>query len=264
MKFRWLRSMGLLLLFIFTASPVLAHGISEAARTRMLEGGYIQYIWLGAEHMLTGYDHLLFLFGVVFFLTNARDVLKFVTAFTVGHSITLIFATFLQITANYYLIDAVIALTVCYKGFDNINGFKKYWDIDSPNLLAMVFGFGLIHGFGLSTRLQQLPLGEDSTGMLMRILSFNLGVELGQVAALLVMIILLSSWRSTRTFARFSFTANNGLIAAGVLLFLMQMHGYLHMRSVEEFPLNHDAHVHAHEEMDGYLTPIGGDGRDNL
>ena len=264
MSKRWLRPLGFLLFFLFATTPLWAHGISEADRARMLEGGYLQYIWLGADHMLTGYDHLLFLFGVVFFLTNARDVLKFVTAFTLGHSITLIFATLFQITANYYLIDAVIALSVCYKGFDNNNGFRKYWGIDSPNLIAMVFGFGLIHGFGLSTRLQQLPLGEDSTGMLLRILSFNLGVELGQVGALLLMVALLASWRATKSFARFSLTANNGLVVAGLLLFLMQMHGYLHVRSASEFPLNEDAHTHIHQEMDEYLTPTGGDERDNL
>ena len=104
---------------------VLAHGISEADRQRMLDGGYLQYVWLGATHMLTGYDHLLFLFGVVFFLTTFKDIAKFVTAFTVGHCITLILATFYQITWNYYLIDALIAVSVIYKGFDNNGGFQK-------------------------------------------------------------------------------------------------------------------------------------------
>ena len=130
---------------------VLAHGISEADRQRMLDGGYLQYVWLGATHMLTGYDHLLFLFGVVFFLTTFKDIAKFVTAFTVGHCITLILATFYQITWNYYLIDALIAVSVIYKGFDNNGGFQKYFDVRSPNLLWVVFGFGLLHGFGLST-----------------------------------------------------------------------------------------------------------------
>jgi len=107
----------------------LAHGISEADRQRMLDGGYLQYIWLGATQMLTGYDHLLFLFGVVFFLTTFKDIAKFVTAFAVGHCITLILATSYHITWNYYLVDALIALSVIYKGFDNNGGFQKHFDM---------------------------------------------------------------------------------------------------------------------------------------
>ena len=139
----------------------LAHGISDADKQRLLDGGYLQYVGLGATHMLTGYDHLLFLFGVVFFLTTFKDIAKFVTAFTLGHCITLVVATFLQITWNYFLVDALIAISLIYKGFDNNGGFKKHLGVKSPNLLAMVFGFGLLHSFGLSTRLQQLPLGDD-------------------------------------------------------------------------------------------------------
>ncbi len=181
----------IILLFLLIPVSALAHGISEEDKLRMLSGGYLQYIGLGATHMLTGYDHLLFLFGVVFFLTSFKDIAKFVTAFTVGHCITLIFATFYQITWNYFLIDAIIALSVIYKGFDNNGGFQKYLDMKSPNLLGAVFLFGLLHGFGLSTRLQQLPLGDDSTDILLRILSFNLGVEIGQIVALVVMVALL-------------------------------------------------------------------------
>ena len=193
----------------------LAHGISEADKVAMLSGGYVQYAVLGAKHMLTGYDHLLFLFGVVFFLTRFADVAKFVTAFTLGHCITLIFATFLGITWNFWLVDAVIALTVIYKGFDNNDGFQKHLGMKSPNLLAAVFVFGLIHGFGLSTRLQQLPLGDDQAGMLGRILSFNVGVELGQIAALSVMLMLLAAWRRRPSFERFSVVANTALMWVG-------------------------------------------------
>ncbi len=107
------------------AHQVLAHGMSEADQQAMLDGGYLQYLWLGATHMLTGYDHLLFVFGIVFFLTTFMDVIKYITAFTVGHSITLISATLMGVTANYYLIDAVIALSVCYIGFENTGGFRK-------------------------------------------------------------------------------------------------------------------------------------------
>jgi hypothetical protein len=228
----------------------LAHGISEADRQRMLSGGYLQYVGLGATHMLTGYDHLLFLFGVVFFLTSFKDVTKFVTVFTIGHCITLIFATFYKITWNYYLIDAIIAISVIYKGFDNNGGFQKHFQMKSPNLLAAVFGFGLLHGFGLSTRLQQLPLGDDSTSMLLRILSFNLGVELGQIAALAAMVALLALWRHRPSFKRFSYAANLGLVFAGVFLLFMQLHGYQHDSDPDSFRFPVEEHKHVHDDME--------------
>ena len=228
----------------------LAHGISEADRQSMLDGGYLRYVGLGASHMLTGYDHLLFLLGVVFFLTSFKDVAKFVTVFTLGHCITLIFATYFKITWNFYLVDAIIAISVIYKGFDNNGGFQKYFDMKSPNLLAAVFGFGLLHGFGLSTRLQQLPLGDDNTSMLLRILSFNLGVEIGQIAALTVMVGLLAFWRHRPSFKRFSFAANMGLIYAGVYLLFMQLHGYQHDANPDSFRFPAEEHLHSHEDMD--------------
>lgn len=236
------------LIALLTSAPCFAHGMSAADKQSMLEGGMWQYLSLGAVHMLTGYDHLLFLFGVVFFLSTAKDVIKFVSLFTLGHSITLIGATFTGITANYFLVDAVIALSVCYKGFDNNEGFAKYLGVRAPSLSAMVFVLGLIHGFGLSTRLQQLPLGEKGLGFLGRIVSFNVGVEVGQVAALLGMLVLLSAWRKRESFKRFSVVANDGLVLAGLLLFVMQMHGYLHTRHPDEFGFNADGHAHAHED----------------
>ncbi len=243
-----------------TTSSASAHGISEADKQAILEGGNIEYLKLGATHMLTGYDHLLFLFGVMFFLTRFRDVVKFITAFTVGHCLTLVFATLLRIQANYYLVDAVIALTICYKAFDNLDGFRKYIGVQPPNLLAAVFGFGLIHGFGLSTRLQTLPLGQD--GLVLRILSFNVGVELGQIAALAAMGLFLSGWRRTASFAKFSQVANAALMFAGLLLLLMQLHGYQHTRFPEEFPLNKDEHFELHQKMEGNRDP-GTDARTN-
>ncbi|MDA0692208.1 MAG: HupE/UreJ family protein [Nitrospinae bacterium] len=231
---------------------VSAHGMSEADKQAMLGGGYLQYMWLGATHMLTGYDHLLFVFGIVFFLTTFMDVVKYITAFTVGHSITLISATLMGITANYWLVDAVIALSVCYIGYENLGGFKKFFE-KAPNLLLMIFLLGFIHGFGLSTRLQQLPLGDD--GIVLRILSFNLGIELGQISALCVMVALLFKWRRTKSFLQISSVSNKGLIVAGSLLFLMQMHGYLHSVNPDEFGFPEDNHSHAHEAMDA-LTPV--------
>lgn len=243
--------LGLSFILMFYSINSFAHGISEDAKQSMIEGGYFQYIWLGAEHMLTGYDHLLFLLGVIFFLATFRDVVKFISIFTLGHSVTLIFATFLGVSANYWLVDAVIALSVCYKGFDNNKGFQNYFEMKkAPNLLIMVFIFGLIHGFGLSTRLQQLPLGEKGVEMLMRILSFNLGVELGQILALSIMLLLLSSIRKKNIFRKLSKFTNDGLILAGFMLFLMQLHGYLHTSNPDEFGFGEDSHIHHHEDLE--------------
>ncbi len=226
-------------LLVVLPAAAIAHGISEGDQQTMLDGNYLQYAWLGANHMLTGYDHLLFIFGVIFFLTSFRGILKYITAFTLGHSITLILATLLGISANYYLIDAVIALSVCYKGFENLDGFNKYLGRSSPNLMFVIFGFGLMHGFGLSARLQQLPLGDQ--GLVLRILSFNVGVEVGQVLALAVMVAIIAGWRRARSFDRFASLANQGLIAAGVLLFMFQLHGYGHSINLNLFGFNQTA-----------------------
>ncbi|MEW6480858.1 MAG: HupE/UreJ family protein [Pseudomonadota bacterium] len=250
MHFSRLRSAAVWLLLALPPLAALAHGISDADRQRMLDGGYLQYVGLGASHMLTGYDHLLFLFGVVFFLASFKDVVKFVTVFTLGHSITLVFATMFHITWNYYLIDAVIAISVIYKAFDNNGGFQKHFQMASPNLLWMVFGFGLLHGFGLSTRLQQLPLGTDAMQMLGRIFSFNVGVELGQIAALVVIVGLLSLWRHRPSFKRFAYMANLGLLYAGVYLLFMQLHGYQHDAHPDSFRFPAAEHRHAHEDLD--------------
>lgn len=228
----------------------LAHGISDEDKQRMLDGGYLQYVWLGATHMLTGYDHLLFLLGVVFFLTTFKDIVRFVTVFTIAHCITLIFATYFKITWNYWLVDAIIAVSVVYKGFDNNGGFQRHFNMASPNLVKMVFVFGLLHGFGLSTRLQQLPLGDDTGQMIGRILSFNLGVELGQIAALTVMLAVLALWRKTASFTRWSYATNLAIMAAGFYLLFVQLHGYQHDVNGETFRFPTEEHQHAHEDLD--------------
>ena len=140
MNVKQLTKFSFILLLVLVPVVIFAHGISEADRQAMLAGGNLRYVWLGATHMLTGYDHLLFIFGVIFFLTGFRDIVKYITVFTLGHSITLIFATVFSISANYFLVDAVIALSVCYKGFDNLDGFKKFLGRPSPNLLLVIFG----------------------------------------------------------------------------------------------------------------------------
>ena len=233
---------------ILTSSICFAHGMSAEDQALILNAGYIEYMRLGATHMLSGYDHILFLFGVLFFLTRFRDILVLITAFTIGHSITLVFATLIGIKANYYLIDAVIALTVCYKAFENLDGFKKYLNSSAPNLILMVFIFGLIHGFGLSTRLQQLPLGEEH--LVLKILSFNLGVELGQVIVLSIIFVLLFGLRKRESFKKFSAVSNVALLFVGCLLLLMQLHGYQHTKYPDEFPINTDDHHHIHEAME--------------
>ncbi len=231
-QLRWFITLFAVLL----ASQAFGHGMSEEEKQIIIEGGNLRYIFIGATHMLSGYDHLLFVFGIIFFLTRFKDIVKYISAFTIGHSITLIWATFNAVQVNYFLIDAVIALSVCYIAFQNLDGFKKYFNIKSPNMLAMIFSLGLIHGLGLSTRLQQLPLSEDQ--LLLNIISFNIGIEVGQIMALAIMLLLMTAFRKRQAFPVISKIANSTLIFAGCLLFVMQMHGYQHTANAEEFALN--------------------------
>lgn len=191
----------------------------------LLDGGFAEYVWVGSRHMLTGYDHLLFLAGVIFVLTGFRDILKFITVFTLGHSITLTGATYAGIQVNEHLVDAVIGFSVFYKGFENLGGFKRIFGRNSPNLLFMVFVFGLIHGLGLSSRLQSFALGEED--LLKKILSFNLGVELGQVVALVPIVLIIGLWRKYRSYEAFFKAMNVYLLIAGVLLTMYQLFQYL-------------------------------------
>lgn len=218
------------------ASQAFGHGMSEAEKQSIIEGGNLRYILIGATHMLSGYDHLAFVFGIIFFLTKFKEIVKYITAFTIGHSITLIYATFNAIQINYFLVDAVIALSVCYIAFHNLEGFKKWLNVRAPNMMAMIFSLGLIHGLGLSTRLQQLPLSEDN--LLMNIISFNVGIEIGQISALAVMLFLIAAFRKSHVFKSFSKASNTLLVIAGAYLFLMQMHGYEHTVNAEEFTAN--------------------------
>jgi hypothetical protein len=226
------------LAYCFFSQYVYAHGMSEAEKLAIINGGNLSYIKLGATHMLSGYDHLAFVFGIIFFLTSFKDIAKYVTAFTLGHSVTLIYATFNAVQVNYFIIDAIIGLSVSYIAFSNIDGFKKYLDVKTPNMMVMIVGLGLIHGLGLSTRLQELPLSEDN--LLMNIISFNVGIELGQLSALAIMLILVAALRKRESFKTFSLIVNYALILTGLFLFLMQMHGYEHNYS-EEFTSTTDS-----------------------
>ncbi len=205
---------------------LLAHGVTSSDQEMLSNGGLLTYIYVGAKHMVTGYDHLLFLAGVIFYLSGFRDIVKFITVFTIGHSITLISATYLGIKADEHLVDAVIALSVLYKGFENLGGFEKWFKVKSPNLLLMVFIFGLIHGFGLSTRLQSFDIGTDQ--FLLKIISFNVGVELGQILALIPIVFIITRWKKFKSYQAFYKAANTYLVIAGILLFIYQMYGYFH------------------------------------
>ena len=253
-QFQWV----FVFLLLLVTSHVFAHGMSDAEKQAIIEGGNLRYLQIGITHMLTGYDHLAFVFGVVFFLTKFKDIIKYVTAFTIGHSITLVIATFMAIKINYFLIDAIIALSVVYIAFHNLGGFKRFLGFEAPNMLAMIFGLGLIHGLGLSTRLQQLPLSFDRSDMLMNIISFNVGIEIGQICALAVMLLLIAALRKTSIFERFSKIANVFLIVLGSLLFLQQMHGYEHSSNADEY-INKEDYVTKAE-----LALLQGDWKDTI
>jgi len=213
-----------LITLLFIPVALFAHDIDSADQAILTDGGLWAYIWVGAKHMLTGYDHLLFLTGVIFFLTDVKSIIKFITVFTVGHSITLLTATYWGLKVDEHLIDAVIALSVLYKGFENLGGFEKLLKIKSPNLLAMVFSFGLIHGLGLSTRLQSFDLGGNQ--FLAKIISFNVGVELGQVLALIPIVFIITRWKSYSSYESFYKAVNSYLIVAGIYLFILQMRSF--------------------------------------
>lgn len=215
------RALPLLLLLM----PLMgfAHDVTSADQELLRNGGLWAYIQVGATHMLTGYDHLLFLAGVVFYLNSFKDILKFITVFTIGHCITLIGATYAGITADEHLVDAVIAFSVLYKGFENLGGFEKL-KVKSPNLLLMVGIFGLIHGFGLSTRLQSFDMGAEQ--FLAKILCFNLGVEVGQVLALIPIVFILTLSKKQKQFPAFYKAVNAYLVLAGIGLLIYQLYGY--------------------------------------
>ena len=223
-------------LFIFSGF-ILPHGVSESTANAMADASLMDFVYFGAEHMVTGYDHILFLIGVLFFLTNYFDIFKFITAFTIAHCITLVFATFYAITANAYLVDTVIAFSVIYKGFENLDGFKKYFSFNPPNLILMVFIFGLIHGFGLSTRLQ-----EVSNLSLSKILSFNVGVEFGQIAVLIIVFLLISMIKG-KLFDKISKFSNWILVIAGIFLLIYQLSSYQLNRYFDD-------HIHHHHQLE--------------
>jgi hypothetical protein len=214
------------LLLCLVSITTYAHGVDDETKSFLLGNkgvAFGPFLYIGAKHMITGYDHLLFLVGVIFFLYKPKEILLYVTFFTIGHSITLLLGVMTDIQLNVFLIDAIIALSIVYKGFDNLDGFKKFFG-KQPNTRAAVLIFGLFHGFGLATKLQEFKF--DKEGLFTNLLGFNLGVEVGQFLALGLVLLILSVWRRYSSYNKFANLTNMLLMAAGFLLIGFQLTGY--------------------------------------
>jgi HupE / UreJ protein len=211
---------------LLLALPAMAHDLSaeNIAFVKNLQGAApAAFAYLGAKHMFTGYDHLLFLVGVLFFLYRGKDILLYVTLFTLGHSLTLLLGVWANWQVDGHLVDAVIGLSIVYKAFENMGGFQLLPGV-SPDPRLAVLVFGLCHGLGLATKLQEyVSTGDDLAANLV---SFNIGVELGQIAALVLILGLLLRWRRGSGFARQAFAANTALMCAGFTLAGYQLAGF--------------------------------------
>ena len=209
--------------------PVVALGHtiegSDANFVQAIDGPAVgPFIYLGAKHMVTGYDHLLFLVGVIFFLYRPKHVVEYVTLFALGHSITLLLGVLANLQVNAYLIDAIIGLSIVYKAFENMDGFSRVFGVE-PNTKIAVFVFGLFHGLGLATKLQEFTISDN--GLVTNIVSFNVGVEIGQILALSAVLIVLSIWRNSASYLRHAFATNTVLMTGGFLLAGYQLSAYL-------------------------------------
>ena len=219
----------ILLLLATSVFPSIAfgHGVDEGTQQFLTENdgvAIVPFMYIGAKHMVTGYDHLLFLLGVIFFLYRAKDVLIYVSFFTLGHSITLLAGVYLDIKVNAYLIDAIIGLSIIYKGFDNLGGFQRLLGYQ-PNTKFAVLIFGLFHGFGLATKLQEFEFARE--GLLQNLIAFNVGVEIGEFFALLFIVLTLSFWRRYSSYLQFSVATNIALMSGGLLLTFYQLSSYV-------------------------------------
>ena len=208
------------------SSDLLAHAVAQGDK------GYIQeitgvnliaFMYLGAKHMVTGYDHLLFLLGVIFFLYRMQHIAIYVSLFALGHSITMLLGVYFSLGINSYIIDAIIGFSVVYKALDNMGAYQRWFGFQ-PNTKAATLIFGLFHGFGLSTKIIEYEISPD--GLLPNLLAFNLGVEIGQLIALAMILIVMSFWRKTDGFFRHAYTANVTMMSAGFLLIGYQLTGY--------------------------------------
>ncbi len=213
-------------LTVLTPGLALAHGVTGSDQLFLEQNSgrhLMAFAYLGAKHMVTGYDHLLFLFGVVFFLYRLRDVGIYVSLFALGHSATLLLGVLGGFHVNAYLVDAIIGFSIVYKALDNMDAFKRWFGVQ-PNTKAAVLIFGLFHGFGLATKLQDFKLSPD--GLVPNMLAFNVGVELGQLLALSAILIVMGFWRRSEAFGRQAFAANTVLMTAGFVLIGYQLTGY--------------------------------------
>ncbi len=208
------------------STAVMAHAVAEGDK------GYIQeitgihllpFVYLGAKHMVTGYDHILFLLGVVFFLYRAKHVALYVSLFAIGHSTTMLLGVYFHVGINSYLIDAIIGLSVVYKALDNLGAYQRWFGFQ-PNTKVATFVFGLFHGFGLSTKIIEYDIASD--GLVPNLLAFNVGVEIGQLLALTAILIAMGFWRRTMGFWRHAYTANVVIMTAGFVLIGYQLTGY--------------------------------------
>lgn len=203
-----------------------AHGVADDDQAFLEQSAgaqLIPFMYLGAKHMVTGYDHLLFLFGVIFFLYRTREVAGYVTLFAVGHSVTLLYGVLSGTHVNPYIVDAIIGLSVVYKALDNLGAYRRWFGYQ-PDTRVAVSVFGLFHGFGLATKLQDFTLSKD--GLVANIVAFNVGVEIGQMLALSAILIAMAYWRRTAAFGRQAFAANVALMSAGFVLIGFQITGY--------------------------------------
>jgi hypothetical protein len=226
MSIKKLLSLAAVLLVGIVCKSAFAHGVDGDTQSFLTGNSGVAFgpfLYIGAKHMITGYDHLLFLLGVIFFLYKPKEVLIYVSFFTIGHSTTLLLGVMADLHVNAYLIDAIIAFSIVYKGFDNLGGFKRFFG-KQPNTKAAVLIFGLFHGLGLATKLQEFQFSKD--GLFTNLIGFNLGVEVGQFVALLFVIIIIGVWRRYESFAKFSTLTNTLLMAAGFLLLGYQLTGY--------------------------------------
>lgn len=220
------RTTLVLSMLLLTASTALAHDVTPG------DAGYIQEIWgvhiipfmyLGAKHMVTGYDHILFLLGVVFFLYKMKDVAIYVSLFAVGHSVTMLAGVWFGWGISSYIVDAVIGFSVVYKALDNLGAYQRWFGYQ-PNTKAATLIFGLIHGTGLATKILDYEIADD--GLLANLLSFNVGVEIGQLLALAVILIVMGYWRKSPNFFRQAYTVNVVMMSLGFILMGYQITGY--------------------------------------
>jgi hypothetical protein len=220
------RIIMILMILIALSPEALAHGVTAGDKGFIQESSGtmpIPFMYLGAKHMITGYDHLLFLFGVIFFLYRLKDVSIYVTLFALGHVVTLLSGVLFEISISAYVIDAIIGFSIVYKALDNMGAYQRWFGFQ-PSTKAATLIFGLFHGFGLATKILEYEISPD--GLFMNLISFNIGVEIGQILALAAILIFMGYWRKSSSFMKHAYSANTLLMTAGFVLVGYQLTGY--------------------------------------